>query len=65
MNALGGLVGGELLINDQRYRWLRNGGWEVLQDPKYWPAGVRFDEAIDAAMVSVAVDAALAKVCAP
>ena len=39
--------------------FLRCGGWEVLQNPKYWTAGNRFDGAILAAMADVHIDAAL------
>lgn len=48
-----------LLLNDARYRFLRNGGWEVLQDTKYWAPENRFDGAIDAARLDVAIDAAI------
>ena len=48
-----------LLLNDARYRFLRNGGWEVLQDTKYWAPENRFDGAIDAARLDVAIDAAM------
>jgi len=44
-----------------RYRWLRNGGWEVMHDPKYWTPENRFDGAIDAGMMDVAIDAAKAR----
>lgn len=40
----------EALKDAERYRWLRCGGWEVLQDPKYWTPELRFDGVIDAAM---------------
>lgn len=48
-----------LLLNDARYRFLRNGGWEVIQDTKYWTPENRFDGAIDAARLDVAIDAAI------
>lgn len=32
-----------------RYRWLKCGGWEVMQDPSMWPEYLKFDGAIDAA----------------
>ncbi len=43
----------------ERYRWLRCGGWEVMQDPKYGRPELRFDGAIDAGRVAVALDAAI------
>ena len=46
--------------NDARYRWLRCGGWEVLQDPKYWQPERGFDGAVDAAMLDVSLNAAMA-----
>ena len=44
----------------ERYRWLRNGGWEVMSDPKYWQPELRFDGAIDAGMADC-TDEAIAK----
>lgn len=46
-----------ILLDAERYAWLRQGGWEVMQDPKYWKPELTFDEAIDAARVEVALDA--------
>jgi hypothetical protein len=43
-----------------RYQWLRNGGWEVMQDPKYWTPERRFDGAIEAGMAEVKSNAMLA-----
>ena len=42
-------------LDAQRYSFLRLGGWEVLQDPKYWPEGRTFDEVVDAARVDCAL----------
>ena len=49
----------EMRRNDARYRWLRCGGWEVLQDPKYWTPERGFDGAVDAAMLDVSLNAAM------
>ena len=38
-------------------RFLRCGGWEVLQDPKYWTEENRFYGAIEAAMIDVSLAA--------
>ena len=46
-----------LRIKAARYDFLKNGGWEVLRDPKYWTEENRFDGAIDAAMLDVALQA--------
>lgn len=43
------------------YRWLRCGGWEVLQDPKYWLPEYDFDGAVAAARADVALNAAMNK----
>lgn len=51
----------EMCRNDARYRWLRNGGWEVMHDPKYWTPENRFDDAIDAGMMDAAMDAVKAR----
>jgi len=49
----------EIRRNDARYRWLRCGGWEVLQDSKYWQPERGFDGAVDAAMLDVSLNAAM------
>lgn len=41
----------------ERYRWLELGGWEVLQDPKYWLPQRSLSDAIDAAMQAMIDDA--------
>jgi hypothetical protein len=33
--------------NTQRMNYLSNGGWEVLQDPKYWTDGLTLEQVID------------------
>ena len=42
-------------LDAERYNWLRNGGWEVLQDPKYWRPELKFDGAVDAARIDAAL----------
>ena len=44
---------GRLREDAERMRFLRNGGWEVLQNPRYWTAENKFDGAIDQAMAEV------------
>lgn len=52
------------LIADKRdadvVRFLRNGGWEVLQDPKYWEQERTLYEAVAAARADIGADAAIA-----
>ena len=53
--TLPGAGGGDAL-DAARLNFLRNGGWEVMQDPKYWPKHLKFDGAIDAAMAEVSAE---------
>lgn len=46
-----------LRVKAARYDFLKNGGWEVLHDGKYWTEENRFDGAVDAAMMDVALQA--------
>jgi hypothetical protein len=39
----------------ERLNFLRHGGWEVLQDPRYWTVTNKFDGVIDEAMRDVAL----------
>lgn len=35
------------LSDEKRMNYLSNGGWEVLQDPKYWTDGLNVRQVID------------------
>lgn len=46
-------VSADLMDAKEHMAFLRNGGWEVLQDPKYWEGVRNFNEAIGNAMREV------------
>ena len=53
-------VADDVVRDAERYRWLRKGGWEVMQDPRYWTPERKFDGAIQAGMDDVKRNALLA-----
>ena len=51
----------DIAADAHRLNWLACGGWEVLQDPRYWAKELNFRQTIDSAIAECQTDALMGK----